>query len=877
MRKEWLPVYDAVRTLAGVCDWANTADGQGFSATDASIGHFLAELPPDQWKDTHLSAALGLLPTYRRQLGIDHISDIYTEPTPRDDAATARATVLAQGREHRRKQRRARNSLVDIVEDRVHLRFPYDTELVSASQKIPGRRFHPDTKANSYPLRSLPAVVEFAEAAEIPISPPAREKLAEVLANPQGFEPVHVTLDADTTHIVINADYNRALNAGLREANGGSSTWVASRRVHQVSPAAIDARALLDLFDAVGLRVADDAAELLQHHATTPSIHDHIVLAGDRRAIEFVDLPAGRRRTIAGHVRELAGSTWHRGETLGIGLHVAPRAVLDLATEHELNVSDAARQALLDEAANHDLNTLRSVATVGPAVDIDDLGITLLPHQHAGVAYALTHRRLVVADEMGLGKTALSLATAAAAGATPIVVACKPDLVENWLAEIAKVLPGRRVFTARGMTPEPIPPEVEIIVIGLAALGARETPTGENPERFLWAEQILQRRPEALIVDEGHLGKEVSAARSRAMAAIGIDVAARDGIVLDLTGTPLVNRPRELAQQLVTLGVLAPKGEPAQPHHLFGEYGAFLFRYCGPRQDPGGYGWTFDGHSHTEELHQRLRAWGLYLRRGQDALTLPDFQMRVLEIPVADLDATAREKYRLAERNLRQYLAAQARDIAEQLGVDPGNAAVRGQMKARAAEHLVKLNALRQILGEAKMPAISHWVQQHIAVGEKVMIAAHHRPVVTGYAKRFGGLKIQGGQTGPAKEADKHAFQTQPIDTAPAITVAIGAGGVGHTLTAARIGVQAELCWTPGERNQMAKRIHRIGQTRPVTYYVAVVPDTIDAKMWDMLERKQRVLDAVLDGEEFDAEGLAGAADIAWEFATVVIDEAAVA
>lgn len=156
-------------------------------------------------------------------------------------------------------------------------------------------------------------------------------------------------------------------------------------------------------------------------------------------------------------------------------------------------------------------------------------------------------------------------------------------------------------------------------------------------------------------------------------------------------------------------------------------------------------------------------------------------------------------------------------------------------------------------------------------------VNTHHRPVVTGYAKRFGGLKIQGGQTGPAKEADKHAFQTQPIDTAPAITVAIGAGGVGHTLTAARIGVQAELCWTPGERNQMAKRIHRIGQTRPVTYYVAVVPDTIDAKMWDMLERKQRVLDAVLDGEEFDAEGLAGAADIAWEFATVVIDEAAVA
>ena len=80
------------------------------------------------------------------------------------------------------------------------------------------------------------------------------------------------------------------------------------------------------------------------------------------------------------------------------------------------------------------------------------------------------------------------------------------------------------------------------------------------------------------------------------------------------------------------------------------------------------------------------------------------------------------------------------------------------------------------------------------------------------------------------------------------ISVAIGAGGVGHTLTAARIGIQAEQAWTPGETQQMKKRLHRIGQDRPVDYYVTVAEGTIDEHLWAVVTAKQATLDAVLDG-----------------------------
>lgn len=55
-------------------------------------------------------------------------------------------------------------------------------------------------------------------------------------------------------------------------------------------------------------------------------------------------------------------------------------------------------------------------------------------------------------------------------------------------------------------------------------------------------------------------------------------------------------------------------------------------------------------------------------------------------------------------------------------------------MRGRTSDHLVEPGQLRQILGRAKLPAISHWIRTQIDAGEKVIIAAHHRDVVDAYA-----------------------------------------------------------------------------------------------------------------------------------------------
>jgi hypothetical protein len=338
---------------------------------------------------------------------------------------------------------------------------------------------------------------------------------------------------------------------------------------------------------------------------------------------------------------------------------------------------------------------------------------------------------------MGLGKTITSLAAVAADGAYPVVVACKPDLTENWRAEIARALPDRTVIVASGMTATRLPDNADVVIIGYAALASRRGGKPGVPERFGWVEQLSQLGPRALIIDEGHLGKEVSAARSRALAALGGDVESRDGLILNLTGTPLVNRPRELSQQLITLGLLAPKDADVDPaRHLFGGEWDFLFRYCGPQESPGGYGWTFNGASHTAELHHRLRAWGVMLRRTEDALELPTFNCTVLPVAADELDPDLWAQYQVAEQSTASDLMGEAMDLAAEYGVEVTDGRVRAAMRARGGDHLIRLNELRQLIGAAKLPAITSWVRRQIDAGEKVMIAAHHRGVVDHYAHR---------------------------------------------------------------------------------------------------------------------------------------------
>lgn len=532
--------------------------------------------------------------------------------------------------------------------------------------------------------------------------------------------------------------------------------------------------------------------------------------------------------------------------------------LLELAERADLTVSDEARAAIQGHIEQQGQIRAEASAFVADPVPIPGLadGLTLKPQQYPVVRFALKHRRILIGDDMGWGKTLSSLAAAAADNAYPAVVVCRPSLTLNWSAEIRRFFPSLAIYEASGTTPQSVPSGTDVIIIGSAALAAKPSKTKNGGKAFGWVAELAKVAPKALIIDEGQDTKERTANRSQACEQLAANISARDGLVLDLTGTAILNRPRELCQQLEILGRLDE----------FGGLKKFLWRYC--LAETNRFGADYNGARNLIELSDRLREWGVMIRRSDDAaLGLPPCREHVLVVPQAALNPDVMAQYREAEADLLEFLAEQARRAAERLGKDPNSAAVEAAMRAASAEHLVAINTLRQLAGRAKREYVTQWVRSHVDSGEKVMVAAHHRSEVDAYAAEFGGLKLQGGQSVADKEKAKAAFQGKSAADAPVISVAIGAGGVGHTLTAARIGIQAEQAWTPGETQQMKKRLHRIGQDRAVDYYITVAEGTIDEQLRNIVTSKQATLDAVLDGRAdsgANADETSIAAELTW-------------
>jgi len=787
---DYSPYHLAVSILAGTCDWATKNDNVGFNKADTWLGHALASTPVELWDNQMARVAWEMTRKYKGQLAANGLEwdELPVPPKPEGEAdhLGERRGVAARIRARREEEARAaaraaKNWVLCEEGGEIILSFMYDAEMVAAARNIPGRRFRSEykgfEKVNIYPFASLPQVVDFCDRFDIPVAPEVRALVAAARAAAE-VEAAKPNVYAEKNKIVIARGWDQrtpALNAALRDYNGGYSTWDKTRGVHVVNVR--DVAKLRRIFEEFGLILSDGARKLLDE-------------------VEAKRSGAAR---------------------LAVALHADPVEVPGLAGE-------------------------------------------LMPHQYVPVRFAAEHRRVILGDDMGLGKTLSSLAAVAHLRALPVIIVCRPSLTLNWKAEVERFFPTWKVTVLEGTTPYPVP-HADAVIIGTVALATvdKNAPKVGGKPVFPWVRELAAFGAKAVIVDESQDTKEDSN-RSLAVEQLTAPLRRGDGVILLLTGTAIINRPRELLRQLKILG---REGE-------FGGSRAFLRRYCSGRQRFVGGRWVDDysGAHHLRELHSILLGSGIMCRRTEEALHLPPLKRPVEAIPADRLDTEVMDEYRKAEKDTVRYLAAEAMRIARELGKDPASAAVQARMKAKAAEHLVRINALRKLAAKAKLPYVREWVDRQVAAGEKVVVAAHHREIVSGLAKRYDGLLLQGGQSAAEKEAHKARFQTDP--DARVMVVAIGAGGVGHTLTAARIGVLAELPWTPGDVDQMIKRIHRIGQTRPCAFTALVAAGTIDEKMAAMIEQKGRILRAVLNGEadegvEID-EGSA-AAQIAWDLA----------
>lgn len=88
----------------------------------------------------------------------------------------------------------------------------------------------------------------------------------------------------------------------------------------------------------------------------------------------------------------------------------------------------------------------------------------------------------------------------------------------------------------------------------------------------------------------------------------------------------------------------------------------------------------------------------------------------------------------------------------------------------------------------------------------------------------------------------------EPSSGLNVLLMSVQAGGVGLTLTEASYVVHFDHWWNPAVARQAEGRAHRIGQKRRVLVHDLYVSNTIEQRIYDLLQRKQMLFDRVIDG-----------------------------
>lgn len=459
------------------------------------------------------------------------------------------------------------------------------------------------------------------------------------------------------------------------------------------------------------------------------------------------------------------------------------------------------------------------------------LGRELMPHQAQVVAATTAgHRTFLLADEPGLGKTAQALLAAQAADAFPLLVVAPNVVKTNWAHEVELWTPFRNSTVVHG-DGDRVDGFADVVIVNYEILDRHVGWLGDMGFR-------------GMVVDEAHFIKNKSSQRSQHVLAIADrirDRAARP-LMMALTGTPLINDIEDFRAIWQYLGWIDDK-KPL---------GALLAALEETGLTPADRGFAAAARSAVIDM-------GIVRRRKVDVVDdIP--ARRIADLPV-ELDGAVGRSIRAAEAALTARLVERYRFAVEARAAEGVADGIDLELARRIAATELKdstgktkgenvFTMVRRI-GQAKAgPAADYAAQLARNVG-KVVFFAKHVDVMDQAEQTFAerGISyasIRGDQTPKVREKNIKAFVEDP--EVQIVVCSLTAAGIGLNLQVASNMVLAELSWTDAEQTQAIDRIHRIGQSEPVTAWRIIAAQTIDSKIAELIDSKSGLAARALDG-----------------------------
>jgi len=154
-----------------------------------------------------------------------------------------------------------------------------------------------------------------------------------------------------------------------------------------------------------------------------------------------------------------------------------------------------------------------------------------------------------------------------------------------------------------------------------------------------------------------------------------------------------------------------------------------------------------------------------------------------------------------------------------------------------------------------KLEALKSYVNDHLDTDPdaKVVIFTSWVGMLEKIQDAVGGTLYTGYMSAKEKEASKEKFLTDP---ACRVFISSDAGGYGVDLPNANLLVNYDLPWSAGLAVQRNGRIKRASSRWPsITIQDMLITNSIEVRQFDMLQQKNAVADAVIDGKGINSKG----------------------
>ncbi|WP_310820802.1 DEAD/DEAH box helicase [Stratiformator vulcanicus] len=425
------------------------------------------------------------------------------------------------------------------------------------------------------------------------------------------------------------------------------------------------------------------------------------------------------------------------------------------------------------------------------------------PYQYQGIAWLFSQSAALLADEMGLGKTMQTITAMRlllrSGQAGRVLLACPKPLIPNWQREFALWAPELPVTTVEGNTSR------RKVIWSIPGGGIFLTNYEVLVRDFEEMPEEEQPKYDLLVLDEAQRVKNRDS--RTAQQARGVNRRR----TWALTGTPIENRPEELASLYEFLKVLPPRAAP--------------------------------------DLDQLRKLSEDYILRRTKDLVMKDMPPRLDRDEYLSLNPAQEAAYHTAEKE--------------------GVVRLNDMGDTATVQHVFELVLrLKQIANydpltgqSCKLDALASDMEEITASGGKAILFSQWTRSLDWLNEKLleripecNPLIYHGGVPTKKREPILSKFKEDP--KSHLLLMSYGTGAVGLNLQFAGYVFLFDRWWNPAIEDQAINRAHRIGQKSQVIVTKFICKDTVEERIDRVLQEKRDLFAAILGDGDNERESL---------------------